>query len=54
MKEARTLVTQNAVSIDNEKITDPYARIDFTEEKLIKVGKRKFLKVQVKKDDEKK
>jgi tyrosyl-tRNA synthetase len=46
--EARTLVTQNAVSVDDEKVNDPYAKIDISHERLIKAGKRKFIKVKAK------
>jgi tyrosyl-tRNA synthetase len=47
-KEARRLVQQGAVSIDGEKSTDHMARIDLAEEKLFKVGKRKFMKIKSK------
>lgn len=44
-KEARRLVDQGGVSIDGEKISDPMLKISFVEQKLLKVGKRKFLNV---------
>ncbi|MBD3425662.1 MAG: tyrosine--tRNA ligase [Candidatus Omnitrophica bacterium] len=44
--EARRLISQNAVSIDGEKVTDPAAEISLTKEgAVLKVGKRKFGKV---------
>ena len=41
--EARRMIKQNAVSIDGNKITDIFQEI--TEECVIKVGKRRFIKV---------
>ena len=43
--EARRMIKQGAVTIDNEKITDENMVWNFKEVKVIKVGKRKFLKV---------
>lgn len=43
--EARRLVMQNAVKIDGETITNIEAVIKPDKERIIKVGKRKFLKV---------
>lgn len=43
--EARRLIEQGAVKINQEKIVDLNADIDITKETLIQVGKRKFLKV---------
>ena len=43
--EARRLVQQGGVSIDGEKITDFYQNIVFDSEKILKVGKRKFIKL---------
>jgi tyrosyl-tRNA synthetase len=45
--DARRMITQGAVTIDGEKVTDVYAKADFSTEKIIKVGKRKFMKVSV-------
>ncbi len=45
-KQARTLLLQNAVSVDEEKVSDPGHNIDLSEEKMIKVGKRKFMKLK--------
>lgn len=46
-KEARRMIEQGAVSVDDEKIKDSFAEIDFSQEKIIKVGKRKFMKVRI-------
>ena len=43
--EARRLIEQGGVKIDGEKITDTNLILDLKEEKLLQVGKRKFLKV---------
>ena len=40
--EARRLVAQNAVSIDDEKIADPNATVSLTAGQVLKVGKRRF------------
>lgn len=42
--EARRLVTQGGVSIENKKITDANFNIILTEGMVLKVGKRKFIK----------
>ena len=44
-KEARRLVEQGGVYIDNETIKDPMSDVNIAEKRLIKVGKRKFLYV---------
>ncbi len=44
--EARRMVQQGAVSIDGEKIGDPNLQLEGNKEYLIKVGKKKFLKIQ--------
>jgi len=44
--EARRLIEQGGVKIDQEKITDVNHTLDLHNEKLIQVGKRKFLKVK--------
>jgi tyrosyl-tRNA synthetase len=44
--EARRLVDQGGVSIDNERISDPNALLPDKHEFVLKVGKRKFLKVK--------
>jgi len=42
-KEARRLVEQGGVYIDNETMTDPMGSINISTKRLIKVGKRKYL-----------
>lgn len=44
--EARRLCKQGGVSVDNEVITSDVQLIDFAQERLIKVGKRRFLRVK--------
>ncbi len=44
--EARRLILGGGVSIDGEKIADVAATVDLSTQRLFKVGKRKFLKVQ--------
>jgi tyrosyl-tRNA synthetase len=47
-KEARRLIDQGAVSIDGEKVTDPFHTLDAAPEPyLFKVGKRRFAHVRV-------
>ncbi|MBX3043285.1 MAG: tyrosine--tRNA ligase [Candidatus Kapabacteria bacterium] len=46
-KESRRLIEQGGVYIDGEKQTDPFSKVNLVEKKLLKVGKRKFLYVQV-------
>lgn len=43
--EARRLVQQGGVSLNNEKVTDAKAVVKITEETILKVGKRKFAKL---------
>ena len=43
--EARRLIQQGGVSVDGEKITELYQDIIFDSEKVLKVGKRKFVKL---------
>jgi len=45
-KEAKRLIEQGGVMLDGEKITDFRAEIDLSSERLLKVGKRIFLKVK--------
>ena len=40
--DARRLIQQGGVSVDGEKISDPFAAIQITGEQVLKVGKRKF------------
>lgn len=44
--EARRLIAQGGVSLDNEPLKDPNAIITLNTEKLLKAGKRKYLKIQ--------
>lgn len=48
--EARRLIEGRAVEIDGTKVDDPQLKLDLTagKEFLLKAGKRKFLKIQVK------
>lgn len=49
--EARRLIKQNAVQIDDRKVTDANLDVPLDEKpKIVKAGKRKFFKVVVKKD----
>jgi len=43
--EARRLITQGGVSVDGEKIDDISIAIKLDKEKILKVGKRKFIKI---------
>ena len=43
--EARRLITQGGVSVDGEKIEDISVNIKLDKEKILKVGKRKFIKL---------
>jgi len=45
-KEARRLITQGGVSIDGNKINDPFTQVEISGEKVLKVGKRKFARIQ--------
>lgn len=45
--EARRLVNQGAVRVDGKKITDINYRLEVLQERVLKVGKRRFLRVQV-------
>jgi tyrosyl-tRNA synthetase len=44
--EARRLITQNAVTVDGQKITDPDFTLTAEGDALLKVGKRRFCKVR--------
>ncbi len=43
--EARRLIIQGGVKLDDVKITDIYAKISVEKEKILKVGKRQFFKL---------
>ena len=42
-KEAKKMIEQGGIYIDNERVTEFIQKADFSEQKLIKVGKRKFM-----------
>jgi tyrosyl-tRNA synthetase len=44
--EARRLVSQGAVEVDGERVSDPDAQVDLSNEHILKVGKRRFLRVR--------
>ncbi|MCJ7508612.1 MAG: hypothetical protein MUO85_07780 [candidate division Zixibacteria bacterium] len=44
--DARRLIQQGGVYIDNKKVDDVNLEIPVQGEKLLKVGKRKFLKIE--------
>ena len=46
--EARRMIIQKAVKIDNNLIEDPYTKIKVRDGQVLKVGKRKFLRIRVK------
>lgn len=47
-KEAKRLIEQGGVLVDQNKIDDPFQRIQLSNKRLVKVGKRKFLYVVAK------
>lgn len=47
--EARRLIKQNAVSLDNKKITDTEANVEPKDGDILKVGKRRFGKITTRK-----
>jgi tyrosyl-tRNA synthetase len=46
---ARRLIQQGGVSVNGEKVSDPFATIQIDSEIILKVGKRKFAKISPKK-----
>lgn len=46
--EARRLITQGGVSIDNNKLTDPKQEVDVKTGMILRAGKRRFAKILVK------
>lgn len=44
-KEAKRLIEQGGVFVDQEKVLDPFQKVSLREKRLLKVGKRKFLYV---------
>jgi tyrosyl-tRNA synthetase len=45
--EARRLIQGGGVSIDGEKISDIAQTVDISNPRIIKAGKRKFLKIMM-------
>jgi len=45
--EAKRLIEQGGVEIDNEKITDPFKLIEIKNDTIIKIGKHKFIKLKL-------
>ena len=45
--EARRLIKQGGVYLDNQRVDDENLQVDIKGEKLLKVGKRKFLRVSI-------
>jgi len=48
-KEMFRLIKQGAVSLDGEKVTDPHYVLNITKETILKIGKRKFFKLSIRK-----
>lgn len=48
--EARRLVEQGGVTVDGNKVTDIKSKLYLSKEYLVKVGKRKFAKIRLKKE----
>ena len=44
-RDARRLIEQGAVRVDGERVSEITAEIDVAEDRILKVGKRKFLKI---------
>ncbi|HOK13699.1 MAG TPA: S4 domain-containing protein, partial [Candidatus Kapabacteria bacterium] len=47
-KEAKRLIEQGGVLVDQNKVDDPFQKIELNNRRLLKVGKRKFLYVVAK------
>ncbi|MER3328444.1 MAG: S4 domain-containing protein, partial [Candidatus Kapaibacterium sp.] len=47
-KDAKRMVQQGAVSVDDVKIDDINESVDLSEFKIFKVGKRKFMRIKAK------
>lgn len=45
--EARRLIAQNAVTVNDEKVDDPQAEVKFAGGEIIKVGKRRFVRIEL-------
>jgi tyrosyl-tRNA synthetase len=48
--EARSMISQNAVEVDGEKIVDVNAKFSTKKDLLVKVGKRRFAKIKFKRN----
>ncbi|OGU56561.1 MAG: tyrosine--tRNA ligase [Ignavibacteria bacterium GWF2_33_9] len=46
-KEAKRVIEQGGVSIDSEKISDPFQKFSLEDFSVFKVGKRKFLRIKI-------
>lgn len=46
-KEAKRVIEQGGVTIDSEKFSNPFEKLQLTDFKVFKVGKRKFLKIKI-------
>jgi len=44
--DARRLIQQGGVSVDGERISDPFAVIELDRDRVLKVGKRKFARIR--------
>ncbi len=42
-KEAKKMIEGGGIYLDSERVTDIHQKADFTQKRLIKVGKRKFM-----------
>ncbi|MBK7707649.1 MAG: tyrosine--tRNA ligase [Acidobacteria bacterium] len=45
-KEAKRLIEQGGVKVDGEKVSNPAAEVELSEEILLQVGKRRFLRIR--------
>ncbi|MDO8658040.1 MAG: tyrosine--tRNA ligase [Candidatus Levybacteria bacterium] len=45
--EAKRLIEQGGVEIDNQRITNPSEQIEIKDKMIIKVGKRKFVRIKI-------
>ena len=45
--DAKRMIKQGGVKIDDEKVTDLHLEISSDQERILKVGKRKFLRIMI-------
>jgi tyrosyl-tRNA synthetase len=45
--EARRLIAQNAVAVNDEKVEDPQAELKFAGGEIVQVGKRRFFRIEL-------